>query len=77
MDPDTPMISAPASASPIAIPLPMPLLQPVTRAVLPERSKRFTESCGELLIKKIIVAIVQPKQQSINFFYDNDAGNKN
>ena len=33
------MISAPASASPLAMPPPMPPLAPVTRAVFPDRSK--------------------------------------
>src|SRR6185312_1671221 len=36
---DTPIISAPASASPSAIAFPIPREQPVTRAVLPERLK--------------------------------------
>ena|GEM_PF-6373103 len=34
---DTPIISAPASASPSAIAFPIPREQPVIRAVLPER----------------------------------------
>ena len=36
-DAETPTMSAPASASPKAMDLPMPRLQPVTRAVLPDR----------------------------------------
>src|SRR6478672_2863434 len=39
----TPMMSAPASARPWAMATPMPRLQPVTRAVFPERPKDFMD----------------------------------
>ena len=75
----TPRISAPAAARPMAIERPMPLLQPVTRAVFPERSKsaenfiRINRYCcsilpnipSQLSKKRFIYAIVPDNDTAV------------
>ncbi|MNG73154.1 hypothetical protein D3C79_315970 [compost metagenome] len=53
-DAETPMISAPASANASAIALPIPLLQPVTKATFPVKSK----DCSMDIILSILSLMV-------------------